>query len=126
WVSARSTGSVSIVDPVTEDVLIDVPVAGAADINEVIAAAGAAARSGPWSTTSAMERSAAIGRLADRLSERSELLAQLWTAQVGAPISLTTRLVGEGIARLRYYAKLGRDYAFERMLETGRDTALIR
>ncbi len=64
-------------------------------------------------------------RLADKLTAWLPLLARLWTAQVGAPISLANRLVPLAAARLRYFADLAASFEFETERPTQRGYARI-
>ena len=50
--------------------------------------------------------------MAGLLTERLEDIAQAWTIQVGAPISLTRKLVGQNPTLFNYYADLIETYPF--------------
>lgn len=126
WVSSSSDQRVSLVNPATEMVQIDLPVADSRDIDAAVHAARHAFDHGPWPRMSGTERAELIQRLADALAVRVKLMADLWTFQVGAPISLTSALAPVGVKRLAYYADLAREYAFEETRSTERGHVRIR
>jgi hypothetical protein len=57
---------------------------------------------GPWPRMSGAERSGHLVRLADELRKRLPLPAQLWTAQVAAPITFAEGLIHAGGSRFDY------------------------
>ena len=126
WRSPQSPSRVPLVSPATDQVVAELPAGNDEDIDRALTAARRAFDSGPWPTSVAAERADAIDRLADALALRTDTLAQLWTAQVAAPVGLTSRLVGEGIARLRYFAGLARHFDFEELRRTAGGAARIR
>ena len=126
WVSGGLDRRVSLVNPATEKVQIELPLASNKNIDNAVAAARHAFDHGPWPRMPANVRADYIQRLTDALSDRAQLMADLWTFQVGAPISLTSALANVGVARIGYYANLARQYAFEETRPTQRGTARIR
>lgn len=126
WVSSGSNRRVSLVNPATEAVHLELPLADDKTIDNAVAAARHAFDHGPWPRVPAKVRADYIQRLTDALSDRVQLMADLWTFQVGAPISLTTALAHVGVRRIGYYANLAREYAFEETRPTERGTARIR
>ena len=126
WIESQSTQRFTLVDPATERELLDVPLAGAADVEQAVSAARIAFDSGPWPRMTGPQRSAHLHRLADALAARTGLHARLWTMQVGAPISLSTNLSPRGAARLRYYANLACRYEFEARRPTRRGSLRVR
>ena len=75
-----------VVNPATEDVIAEVPSAGAPDLDTAVSAARAAL-DGPWGTMSARERGRLVRRLGERLLDRADEVARLETLHNGKPIS---------------------------------------
>jgi len=75
---------------------------------------------------SGAERAAYLVRLADGIRKRLPLLAQLWTAQVGAPIIFANHLIHAGESRYDYFAELAGTYKFEDRRPTPRGHAHVR
>ncbi|MDT0268848.1 gamma-aminobutyraldehyde dehydrogenase [Streptomyces sp. DSM 44915] len=88
---ARAAGTsgqtAPIVDPATGAVLATPALAGAADLDRAVAAAGRAFPG--WSGATPGERSAVLTRAAELLSGRAAELASTETAQTGKPIRLS-------------------------------------
>jgi len=113
WIHAPSNPRKEIKSPSSEITVFSVPFATEADVDTAIVAAKRAFQSGPWPRLTPTQRAAMMHRLADILALRLPLLAELWTAQVGAPISLANRLAPLATARLRYFADLAASFEFE-------------
>ncbi len=112
WVEPISRQTLKVVSPVTEEVLITYPEAGPADIDRAVAAARDAFDKGPWPRMAPSERAVYLRRVAELLTQRLDDIAQAWTVQVGAPISLTKKLVGQNPTLFNYYADLIEKYPF--------------
>jgi acyl-CoA reductase-like NAD-dependent aldehyde dehydrogenase len=89
WSKPSSERELSVVSPVTEEVLLKFADATERDVDTAVAAARAAFDDGPWPRMSAGERAQMLRKVADILERRLPELSNAWTAQVGAPISLT-------------------------------------
>jgi acyl-CoA reductase-like NAD-dependent aldehyde dehydrogenase len=93
-----------VINPATEDVIAAVPAADRADVDAAVAAARAAL-SGPWSRISARERGRLVNRLAARLMEKADDVAQLETLHNGKPISESRNIEIPAAAEcFEYYA----------------------
>lgn len=112
WVVARSGRMLDVVSPVTEERILSYPEAGVAEIDRAVAAARRAFDLGPWPRMEPAERAGILRRAGDLVAGRLEEIAWAWTTQVGAPISLTKKLVGQNATLLRYYADLITTYPF--------------
>jgi acyl-CoA reductase-like NAD-dependent aldehyde dehydrogenase len=86
WRPAAGRRTMPVVNPATEEVIVEVASADTADVDAAVAAARAAL-SGPWAALSARERGRLVRRLADRLLERADEVARLETLHNGKPIS---------------------------------------
>lgn len=73
--------------------MLSVPLANSVEVERAVVAARTAFDSGPWPRMPASERAGYLRRFADEIRARLPLLARLWTAQVGAPISFAQGLI---------------------------------
>jgi betaine-aldehyde dehydrogenase len=97
-----------VVNPATGAVLTTMAMAGPADIDEAVAAAQRAFA--VWSRLTPADRSAALTRLAARLTERAETYAQIETAQTGKPIRLSREFdIPGSIDNVSFYAGAARN-----------------
>jgi len=104
WQPSASGKTMDVINPATEDVIAAVPAADRADVDAAVAAARAAL-SGPWSTMSARERGRLVNRLAARLMERVDEVAELETLHNGKPISESRNIEIPAAAEcFEYYA----------------------
>ena len=128
WVEPISKQLLKVVSPATEELLLSYPEAGPADIDRAVAAARAAFDKGPWPQMSATERARYLRRVAELLNGRLDEIAQAWTLQVGAPISLTKKLVGQNPTLFNYYADLIETFAFvdERKRDDGGRVRVVK
>jgi acyl-CoA reductase-like NAD-dependent aldehyde dehydrogenase len=90
WVPCPGTGAVPVVDPATEEPLGITPVAGPEVVDAAVTAARAAQPA--WAATSRQERAALLRRVADGVRERTAELADLVTAELGAPLGISRRV----------------------------------
>jgi acyl-CoA reductase-like NAD-dependent aldehyde dehydrogenase len=89
WVEPHDGATIDVVSPHTEQVIAQAPAAGSADVDRAVAAARAAVDEGPWPRSDPAERIDAVRRLAAAYGERRREMAQLITAEMGAPISFS-------------------------------------
>jgi betaine-aldehyde dehydrogenase len=75
----------AILNPATGEAIAHVPLSSAADVDEAVAAARRAFAE--WSSTTPAERSAALLRLAEKIEENGEELAELEADNAGKPIA---------------------------------------
>ncbi len=80
-----------LISPHTEEPLAEVPVATPEQIDSAVTAARAAVDSGPWPLLDPTERIAVIRRFLDAYQTRGGEVAELITAEIGAPISFAKR-----------------------------------
>jgi betaine-aldehyde dehydrogenase len=94
--------SLQVIEPATEQVMAEIPRAGA---EEVDAAVDRAKRAFPaWRDVSPGDRGALIRRLADALEDAGEDLANLEARNAGKPISDARGEIEMVVATYRYYA----------------------
>ncbi|HSD23060.1 MAG TPA: aldehyde dehydrogenase family protein, partial [Solirubrobacterales bacterium] len=97
-----SKDAIEVIEPATEQVLAEVPRAGAEEADAAVARAKDAFPS--WRAVSPADRSALLHRLANAIEERVEELATLEARNAGKPISDARGEMGMVVETFRYYA----------------------
>jgi aldehyde dehydrogenase (NAD+) len=110
WEKPSGTAELTVISPVTEEVVAKFPEASPQDVDRAVAAAREAFDKGPWPRMSAQERGAALLKVAEQLKARLPELAAVWTTQVGIPINLAKYLSGQPPELFEYYGKLIQTY----------------
>lgn len=80
-----------LISPHTEELLAEVPVSTPEQIDDAVLAARAAIDTGPWPQLAPSERIEVLRRFAGIYRARSKEIAQLITAEIGAPITFAQR-----------------------------------
>jgi acyl-CoA reductase-like NAD-dependent aldehyde dehydrogenase len=93
---------ISVVEPATEQVMAEVPRAGADEVDAAVARAEAAFPA--WRAVSPADRSALLQRIANALSEQGGELARLEARNVGKPIADARGEMEMVVQTFRYYA----------------------
>jgi acyl-CoA reductase-like NAD-dependent aldehyde dehydrogenase len=93
---------IQVVEPATEQVMAEVPRAGAEEVDAAVARARAAFPA--WRDIAPADRSLLIGRLADALEADAESLATLEARNAGKPIGDARGEIGMAAATYRFYA----------------------
>lgn len=83
--------TIEVISPHTEQPIARVVAGRPADVDAAVAAARAAIDQGPWPRLDPAERIAAVRRLAELYTQRRGEMAQLISAEMGAPISFAQR-----------------------------------
>jgi betaine-aldehyde dehydrogenase len=86
FVESAGGGYFPVYDPSTEEIIAEVPDAGAMDVDRSVRAARAAFDSGPWPQTTPQERGRILFRLAERVRKEAATLAELESRNCGKPI----------------------------------------
>ena len=128
WIAPATDRRLSVISPVTEEPIATFAEANEADVDRAVAAARAAFDTGPWPRLSVEERAVALERVAQALRARHEELAQVWTAQVGAPISFTRYASAQPATLFEYYAQVIRTYPLvdERRRDNGGQVRVVK
>jgi aldehyde dehydrogenase (NAD+) len=128
WVAPASKQTLSVISPVTEEVLMTFAAATEKDMDKAVAAAREAFDNGPWPRLDQKERGRLLMKVAEKLRERLPELANTWTAQVGAPISLTKYAVHQAPTLFDFYGKLIQDYPLidERKRDDGSRVCVVK
>jgi betaine-aldehyde dehydrogenase len=96
------SATTEVVEPATEQVMAELPRAGAAEVDAAVARARAAFPA--WRAVVPADRAALIHRLADAIAERLEELATLEARNAGKPIGDARGEIGMVVETFRYYA----------------------
>ncbi|MBE1535993.1 aldehyde dehydrogenase family protein [Actinomadura algeriensis] len=120
WSGGTGDETFTVTDPATGEPVGEVPVCSAADVEDAVAAAAAAAPG--WAAVPAAERGAALHAAANAVEERADELAALVTSEMGKPADDSRGGVEAGIGTLRQYAELGPLHG-GRSLQGGRTAA---
>ncbi|MFF2392433.1 aldehyde dehydrogenase [Nocardia sp. NPDC058114] len=100
WVKPSSEATFEVISPATEEVLARVADGTEADIDAAVAAARTAFDSGPWPRMELTERIAVLTRVSEALAARQDEVARLISAEMGCPITLSTRMQSMGTRML--------------------------
>ena len=106
WTAAAGGGRAPVISPVTERPLGEAPVAGAADTEAAIAAAGRGLAA--WRARSAFERAEALHAIAGEMFRRAEEGARMISAETGKPIAQGAREWALACEQFRWYAEEAR------------------
>ncbi len=104
WVESASNACFPVLDPSTEETIAEVPDCNAQDVDRAVAAAKAAFES--WSQTTAQERGRILFRLAERVRQNFDSLAQLESQNSGKPIVEAEFDVNDVATCFEYYGGL--------------------
>ncbi len=110
WEKPATKNTLDVISPVTEEIILKFAEAAPQDVDKAVAAARKAFDTGPWPRMSPQERGKALLKVAELLKARLPELATTWTAQVGAPISLTRYLSTQPAQLFEYYGTLIQSY----------------
>ena len=112
WVAPSGRGSFDVFDSSTEEVIGQIPAAGAADVDRAAKAARAAFDGG--SRTSARERADYLQKIQAGLAARGQEIAKTVASEVGMPMGLST-MIQAGLPTLTFgaAAQIARDSQLE-------------
>jgi acyl-CoA reductase-like NAD-dependent aldehyde dehydrogenase len=126
WAAPAGGDRLGVVSPSTEEVVGEVPVATAADIDRAVGAARTAFDDGPWPRMAPAERAAVLGRAAAGLRRREAEIAGITVDEMGCAISAAPRAqTGLVAALFEYYAGLITGFEFERLVTAGGRAGLV-
>ena len=91
WSKPSTNRRIEVISPHTEMPVAHVAAAGADDVDKAVENARAAFDAGPWPRLEPAERIDAVRRLTKVYGERRQEMAELITAEIGAPISFAAR-----------------------------------
>jgi acyl-CoA reductase-like NAD-dependent aldehyde dehydrogenase len=116
WIGGRwmpaTGGRIPLVDPTTEQLLGESVDAGPAAVESAVAAARQAYDGGHWARLPLAERAAVLERVLEAVVANGERFAQLQTAQMGAPLTVSRALVQGAMRMFRAYAECAQGIGF--------------
>src|SRR5690349_12980575 len=95
-----------IYDPSTEEIIAEVPDAGEADVERAARAAREAFEKGAWPETTAQQRGRLLFKLADRIRNETDRLAELESRNCGKPIVEAEMDIADTATCFEYYGGL--------------------
>jgi phenylacetaldehyde dehydrogenase len=104
WVPPTDGRTFETVNPATEEVLANVALAGARDVDAAVGAARAAFDDGRWSEVPPRHKEAVLRRIADVIDEHAEELAILETLDNGKPLTMARNEMRGCAETFRYYS----------------------
>jgi betaine-aldehyde dehydrogenase len=129
WVEPSSSALIGVTNASTEEVVVQVAEAQAADVARAVAAARKAFDEGPWPRMSHAERAGYLKAIAAELQRRNDDLATIWSAESGVLFKLAQERIGRITSgAFNYYASLAETYPFEEphRSATGHHALLVR
>ena len=127
WVEPAGSDRLEVVNPATLEVIGSTPEGTAADMDRAVAAARSALESGPWAGMPAAERAEIMAKLGELLGAKADEMANLITAEVGAPLLFSHfAQVGASSMVLNYFTELTRSYEFEQVRQDMLGPAIVR
>ncbi|GAA0528460.1 gamma-aminobutyraldehyde dehydrogenase [Saccharopolyspora subtropica] len=102
FVEAMSESCTDVVDPCSEEILVQIPEGTAEDVDRAVASAAAA--KDDWARLVPKARSELLHAIADRLAEHTELLVALESANTGKPIRVAQDDIAGTIDTFRFMA----------------------
>jgi aldehyde dehydrogenase (NAD+) len=112
WVEPKEPRTLPIVNPATEDVLYNVAIGGAADVDRAVAAARAAWPA--YAATSRDERAALLTRIMELYAKRMKDIGAAISDEMGAPLGFAERVhAGAGLSHFMTTQEALKAYAFE-------------
>lgn len=89
WTDSSSGATIDVINPATEDVIATVPKATREDVDRAVASAKRAFPE--WNARSVKERAAYVEKILAGVEKNQERLAQIITAELGAPITFSRK-----------------------------------
>ncbi len=126
WVPAADGRTVEVINPTTEQPIGSVALAGATDIDRAVRAARAAFDTGPWATSTPVERAAIMTRAAELISARAEVFARTVTLEVGSPVAIADWQPLAAQLYLDWYAGHASTFPWEEERDGIRSPLLVR
>ena len=109
FVPSTSTETAAVVNPATEEVLMQVPAGSVEDVDAAVAAAVAA--KGGWATRTPRDRAAVLLKIADIIEANRELFETLEAANTGKPAAVAEDDISSAIDTFRFSAGAARAFS---------------
>ncbi|MFI8945982.1 NAD-dependent succinate-semialdehyde dehydrogenase [Streptomyces sp. NPDC053750] len=121
WCQGGARDTAPVVDPATEEVIGEVPLATRADLDRALEAATQGFET--WRTTPVAERTAVLHRAADLIEERAPEIGRVMTREQGKPLGESTGEARRTAETLRWHADDARR-AYGRIIPSAPGTVL--
>ena len=99
WSAAKSGKTLGIINPATEDVIVDVPYGAREDVHAAVEAAGEAFKT--WSKTTAYDRAAILKKVADLIRPHLSNPGRVTAQGYGDAQAIATNETAEGKSKNR-------------------------
>src|SRR5688572_20627152 len=110
WVAPSTDAMFDVIEPSTEERLLQVAEATEADVARAVTAARRAFDDGPWPRLTHAERAVHLRAIGDAIRARSDELSRIWTSEAGV-LHAIARAFTPGVAGTwDYYAGLAEDF----------------
>jgi acyl-CoA reductase-like NAD-dependent aldehyde dehydrogenase len=105
WIAAEKNETFTSINPATGEPLVEVALAGEADVDRAVQAARQAFERGPWPALTGAERGNLLWHVADLIEQHADELAELETLDNGKPIRAARHGdIPMAVRHFRYYA----------------------
>jgi aminobutyraldehyde dehydrogenase len=108
FIASSSASTVDVVNPATEEILMQVPAGSVEDVDTAVAAAVAAKTD--WAAKTPKDRSSVLLRIADIIEANRELLETLEAANTGKPAAVAEDDISSAIDTFRFAAGAARAF----------------
>lgn len=125
WRKPRSSVRTAVICPSTEDVIGEVPDAGAEDVDGAARAARRAFAEGAWRGLSTAERADVLERALQLLEPRLPEIGRLVTSEMGLPTSIAGMQIPGALATGRYFLDVARNAPTDEVRQTTTGPAVV-
>jgi betaine-aldehyde dehydrogenase len=126
WVAPSGGERAEVRNPATDELVGTAAFGSPADVDTAVSEARTSFDSGIWRRAAPAERGRILRRAADILEEQLDSLASLMTAEMGVPLSYSTRVhVPNPIRTLRYYADHASRFSYDDVRTDGINTSMV-
>ena len=115
WVSPKSSKSIQVINPATEEVCAEISLGSKEDVNDAVMSAKEAFKT--WAFSSKKERLEPLEKLYELYKKRWSDIAETITTEMGAPKDFSTKLqAGTGAAHIKTFIRYLKEFDFEKPL----------
>lgn len=106
WVEAKGGGTLGVINPATEEVIVDVAYGGKAEAKQAI---DAAAKAMPgWMKLTAWDRGKILKKTADLMRERADAIAKTLTMEQGKPLAEAKAEINHSADTFEWFGEEGK------------------
>ncbi len=109
WRTPAGSDTFAVINPATEEVIVNVPAGNRDDIEAAVSAARQAFDYGPWPQMSGAERGAYLRKIAEIITQRLDELAKLEVLDNGKPLPEAQWDIEDTAGTFEYYAGLAEE-----------------